>query len=276
MGSRRRPRPDFFVVLFLAALLRIEPGHAQDAARIALLDGPDRQKVLEDGARKEGTVVWYCSLTENTVLRPLAQAFEKKYPFVKVTYWRGGSVQIIQKTTAELLARAPVVDVIEGSGTAVPLIAANAVLPFSSPHLADYQDIYRDPRHLWAATRFAYYGLGYNTKLVTKDEAPKTYEDLLDPKWKGRMAWRVGDATGAELFITSARMAMGEEKAEDYLKKLSGQNMVPFTAAARALAADLRDGTGNASEAIPALTAARDDIERLGGLIASLAGGKGA
>ena len=77
MGSRRRPRPDFFAVIFLAALLRIEPGHAQDAARIALLDGPDRQKVLEDGARKEGTVVWYCSLTENTVLRPLAQAFDK-------------------------------------------------------------------------------------------------------------------------------------------------------------------------------------------------------
>lgn len=208
---------------------------AQDAAHIALLDGADRQHVLEDGARKEGAVVWYCSLTENTVLRPLAQAFAKKYPFIKIDYWRGGSTAIIQKVTAELVARAPVVDVVEGSGVAVPLIKAKAVLPFTSPHLADYQEIYRDPRHLWAATRFSYYGLGYNTKEVSKAEVPKTYEALLDPKWKGRMAWRVGDSTGAELFITAARLAMGEDKAETYLAKLAGQSLIPYTSSARSL-----------------------------------------
>jgi len=208
---------------------------AQDAAHIALLDGPDRQRVLEEGARKEGSVVWYCSLTENTVLRPLAQAFAKKYPFIKIDYWRGGSTAIIQKVTAELVARAPVVDVVEGSGVAVPLIKAKAVLPFTSPHLADYQEIYRDPRHLWAATRFSYYGLGYNTREVPKAEVPKTYEALLDPKWKGRMAWRVGDSTGAELFITAARLAMGEDKAEAYLAKLAGQQLIPYTSSARSL-----------------------------------------
>jgi iron(III) transport system substrate-binding protein len=235
MGRRFHARCASVAAFLLSIFISTFPAWAQDATKIAMLDGPDRQKLLEEGARKEGTVVWYCSLTENTVLRPLAQAFEKKYPFVKVTYWRGGSVQIIQKTTAELLAKAPVVDVIEGSGTAVPLIAAKAVLPFTSPHIADYQEIYRDPRHLWAATRFAYYGLGYNTKLVSKEEVPKTYEALLDPKWKGKMAWRVGDATGAELFITSVRMAMGEDKATEYLKKLSGQEIIPFSSAARAL-----------------------------------------
>lgn len=208
---------------------------AQDAAHVALLNGPDRQHVLEEGARKEGSVVWYCSLTENTVLRPLAQAFAKKYPYIKIDYWRGGSTAIIQKVTAELMAHAPVVDVIEGSGVAVPLIKAKAVLPFTSPHLADYQEIYRDPRHLWAATRFSYYGLGYNTKEVTKAEVPKTYEALLDPKWKGRMAWRVGDSTGAELFITAARLAMGEDKAEAYLAKLAGQQLIPYTSSARSL-----------------------------------------
>ena len=220
---------------FLAAFSSLSSSWAQDAAKIAMLEGPDRQRMLEDGARKEGSVIWYCSLTENTVLRPLAQAFAKKYPYIKIDYWRGASNAIIQKTTAELLARSPVVDVIEGSGTAVPLINAGAVLPFTSPHLADYQDIYRDPRHLWAATRFSYYGLGYNTKEVTKAEVPKTYDALLDPKWKGRMAWRVGDSTGAELFITGVRMAMGEEKGEAYLAKLAGQNMIPYSSSARSL-----------------------------------------
>ena len=220
--------------LLLSTFLATAAG-AQDAAKIARLDGPDRQRVLEDGARKEGSVVWYCSLTENTVLRPLAQAFAKKYPFVKIDYWRGGSTAIIQKVTAELIASRPVVDVVEGSGTAVPLIAAKAVLPFTSPHLADYQEIYRDPRHLWAATRFSYYGLGYNTKEVSGAEVPKTYEALLDPKWKGRMAWRVGDSTGAELFITAARLAMGEDKAEDYLARLGKQNVIPYSSSARSL-----------------------------------------
>jgi iron(III) transport system substrate-binding protein len=208
---------------------------AQDAGHIALLDSPDRQRILEDGARKEGTVVWYCSLAENTVLRPLAQAFEKKYPFVKVDYWRGGSTQIIQKMTAELLARAPVVDVVEGSSLAPALIKANAVIPFTSPHLADFQEIYRDPKHLWAATRFSYYGLGYNTREVSKADVPKDFESLLNPKWKGRMAWHVGDATGAELFITTARLAMGEEKAEAYLAKLSEQQPIPYSSSARSL-----------------------------------------
>jgi iron(III) transport system substrate-binding protein len=208
---------------------------AQSATDIAMLSEPDRQKTLEDGARKEGTVVWYCSLAENTVLRPLAEAFGKEYPFVKITYWRGGSTQIIQKMTAELLANAPVVDVVEGSGLASALINAKAVIPFTSPHLADYQDIYRDPQHLWAATRFSYYGLAYNTKQVAKADVPKTFDDLLDPKWKEKMAWHVGDATGAELFITDVRLAMGEEKAEAYLDKLKDQKPIPYSSSARSL-----------------------------------------
>lgn len=229
-----RVAPAAAAALLLSAFLTTA-AVAQDAARIAMLEGPDRQHVLEDGARKEGSVVWYCSLTENTVLRPLAQAFAKKYPFVKIDYWRGGSTAIIQKVTAELIANRPVVDVVEGSGVAVPLIAAKAVLPFTSPHLADYQEIYRDPRHLWAATRFSYYGLGYNTKEVSAADVPKTYEALLDPKWKGRMAWRVGDSTGAELFITAARLAMGEDKADAYLAKLGRQNVIPYSSSARSL-----------------------------------------
>jgi iron(III) transport system substrate-binding protein len=235
MNTPVRARVLPVAALVVAALAATAPLRAQDAGRIAMLDGPDRQRIIEDGARKEGSVVWYCSLTENTVLRPLAQAFAKKYPYIKIDYWRGGSTAIIQKVTAELLARAPVVDVVEGSGVAVPLIKAKAVIPFTSPHLADYQDIYRDPRHLWAATRFSYYGLGYNTRKVSAAEVPKTYEALLDPKWKGRMAWRVGDSTGAELFITAARLAMSEDKAEAYLVKLSAQQLIPYTSSARSL-----------------------------------------
>ena len=64
------------------------------AAEVALLNSPERQKILEEGAKKEGKVVWYTPLIVNQAVRPLKEAFEKKYPFIKVAEWRteGGDV----------------------------------------------------------------------------------------------------------------------------------------------------------------------------------------
>lgn len=237
--SRLVRRLSAFAAAALATLALAWPeatsAQARDAERIATLKGPDRQKILEDGARREGKVVWYSSLTIDTVLRPLAQAFEKKYPYLKVELWRGDSNRIVQKINSEVRANAVEGDIVEGSGLAEALVRAGTMIPFSSPELDAYPKTYYDPRGLWAATRFAYYGLAYNTKLVKPEEAPKTYEDLLDAKWKGKMAWRVGSGTGAELFITNLRTAWGEAKTEDYLKRLAQQNVVGYTGSARAL-----------------------------------------
>src|SRR5436190_9871101 len=78
--------------------------------------GPDRQKVLEAGARKEGEVVIYSGMIVNQLLRPLTEAFEKKYPFIKTRYWRGDSNQIVVKVHAEIRANALVADIVEGRG----------------------------------------------------------------------------------------------------------------------------------------------------------------
>jgi iron(III) transport system substrate-binding protein len=220
-------------VAFLAWAAR--PAAALTVEELAQLKSPDRQKILEDGARKEGKVIWYSSLTIDTVLRPLAQAFEKKYPFIKVELWRAESAKIVQKITAEVRAKNVEGDIIEGSGIAEAIIKSGVTLPFYSPELDAYPPAYRDANGLWAATRFAYYGVGYNTKLVKKEDVPKTYEDLLDPKWKGKMAWRVGSDTGVELFITALRTTWGDEKTENYLKRLAGQKIVGYTGSARAL-----------------------------------------
>ena len=76
----------------------------------------------------------------------------------------------------------------------------------------------RDPRRLWVPTRMSYFGIAYNTRLVPAATAPKTYEDLLDPKWKGKMVWPALTHVGAPLFVTNLRLTWGEDKAMAYLE----------------------------------------------------------
>ena len=95
---------------------------------------------------------------------------------------------------------------------------------------AAYPEQYRDPAGLWTPTRLSYYSIGYNTKLVAANKVPKTYADLLDPQWKGKMAWRIGSSTGTPLFLTNLRLAWGDENAARYFEKLKGQMIANFGA----------------------------------------------
>lgn len=198
--------------------------------------GPDRQKMLEEGARKEGRLVIYSALIVNQLLRPITEAFQKKYPFIETKYWRGSSGKIIRKVTGEIRAGALVASVIEGSGLAAQLEKAKIAAPFYSPIVEEYPEQYRDPDRLWATDRFRYLALAYNTKMVSKADVPQTMEDFLDPKWKGKIAWRAGtSSSGAIVTITTLRLAWGEDKAIAYLKKLAAQEPVPLHISNRAV-----------------------------------------
>src|SRR5436190_13087577 len=99
-GRHARRRWRALPTLRLAAAwisLVLDPllAHALTAEEILNYTGPDRQKVLEEGARKEGSVAIYSGLIVNQLLRPLTAAFEKKYPYIKATYWRGDGNQIV-------------------------------------------------------------------------------------------------------------------------------------------------------------------------------------
>jgi ABC-type Fe3+ transport system substrate-binding protein len=83
---------------------------------------------------------------------------------------------------------------------------------------------------MWTPTRLSYYSIAYSTRLVPPNKVPKSYDDLLDPQWKGKMAWRIGSASGTPLFITNLRLAWGEEKAKGYFEKLKEQKIVNFGA----------------------------------------------
>ena len=83
---------------------------------------------------------------------------------------------------------------------------------------------------MWTPTRLSYYSIAYNTRQVPDAKIPRSYEDLLDPQWKGKMAWRIGSASGTPLFITNLRLAWGEDKARAYFEKLKDQKIVNFGA----------------------------------------------
>ena len=225
--------PKFMTRFVLAGVLATigfasAPLAAQTSESILLYQGPDREKRLLEGARKEGQVIIYAAMIVNQALRPLLDAFNKKYPGVRASYWRGDSEDIAAKLAAESRAKNLLVDVVEGTGVGELVVSANLVQPFYTPEIANVPENLRDPRSLWAPTRLSYFSLAYNTRLVPPDKVPKTYEDLLDPQWKGKMSWRIGSSSGTPLFITNLRMAWGEEKAMAYFRKLADQKIVNF------------------------------------------------
>lgn len=218
--------------LFCAALATLACASSATALtneEILNYKGADRERMLVEGARKEGQVVLYSALIVNQMLRPLASGFMKKYPFLKMTHWRADSEELVPKISAESRANNVVADVFEGSGGGEILVETGYTQAFWSPVLADYPQLYLDPKGHLAPTRLSYFSIAYNTKQVLPEKVPKTYADLLDPQWKGKMAWPYAN-TGRYLFLINLRSAWGEERALDYARKLAEQKIINFAA----------------------------------------------
>lgn len=226
-GLHRRLAHTAFAML--AAVLIFAISCTGTAAQdILLYHMPDRDKAILDGAHKEGQVVLYSAMIVNQALRPLADAFMKRYPFVKMTFWRGDTEEIIDKLAAEERAHNVVADVVEGTGVGDLAVSAGLTEPYTIPMVDTLPERYRDPQNRWTYTRISYFSAAYNTRLVPPGTQPKGYDDLLDPRWRGKLAWRVGTASGTPLFITAIRLARGEEKADAYFRKLAQQKMINF------------------------------------------------
>lgn len=194
---------------------------ALSAAELALYKGNDREKILLEGAKKEGQLTFY---TSNTwVAGPVSQEFEKKYPFIKANVWRSDSKALLKRLTEEHAAGKYLADVVETSPEYVTLLVrSNLLQDHFSPELGAYDDdakVKGKSGVLAWTNREIYISLGYNTKLVSAAEAPKMLKDYLDPKWKGKMSI-AGTTTGTQ-WIGAVSDAMGRE----FLEKLSAQEI---------------------------------------------------
>jgi ABC-type Fe3+ transport system substrate-binding protein len=220
-------------VIITALLLGAGPSHAASVEEVALLKSADRAKILVAGAKKEGKLMFYTGLIVDQVVRPLKQAFEKEYPFLQLEFFRGNSERIAQRVLAEYQAKRYDVDIISGSAATTMVKQAGYMQRFYSPHLAEYPDELKDANGFWGSSNVYFMTLGYNTRMVKPGEVPKTYEDLLHPRWKGQMIWSTSSGSGAPQFIGNIFMTMGEEKGKAYLQKLKQQNIAKSTASAR-------------------------------------------
>ncbi len=206
---------------------------AATVEQIALLKGQDRQKVLVEGAKKEGKVVWYSTLIVDQLVRPVKAAFEKEYPFLQVEYFRGNTERVVQKAVSEYQAKHYDVDIIDGTTSPTLANKAGIMQRFYSPSLADYPAELKDAQGIWGATNLYFLTLGYNTRMVKPNELPKTMEDLLNPRWKGNMIWSTSRGSGAPMMIGNILLSMGPEAGKAYLLKLAKQGIAKSTASNR-------------------------------------------
>src|SRR5258705_7033548 len=172
----------------LACVLGIGQANGQPAnvEAVANYAGADRQKILEDGARREGGLLLY---TTGTQIKPLLDRFEQKYPYIKVELARASSADTARKVLEEYRAGFEKVDAFElaSHGLVVPR-DENILLPFQSPEFAAFAPEAIEPKRHWVVGRESDTGIAYHTKLLPADKAPKTYQALLDPQFRGRMA----------------------------------------------------------------------------------------
>ena len=207
-------------------LLWLTPSHAAQskplsAAELAFYQGADREKIILEGAKKEGQVTFY---TSNTwVAGAVSQEFEKKYPFVKANVWRSDSKALLKRLTEEVTAGRFLADVIETSPEYIAILTKDKMLQeYLSPELKAYDDDakIKGKRGVYAWTnREIYISLGFNSKIIPAAEAPKSIKDYIDPKWKGKMSI-AGTTTGVQ-WVGAVMEAMGRE----FLDKLSGQDI---------------------------------------------------
>ncbi|HEV8640539.1 MAG TPA: extracellular solute-binding protein [Methylomirabilota bacterium] len=179
------------------------------------------QDPIVESARKEGRFTWYTSMNIDDS-QPLLDAFRKKYPFIKPELWRGSSEKVLNKIQTETRAGKFFFDVVAVNAFEAGFIKANKLAqPYLPPSAKAYRKGFVDPEGYWVDIYDNYFVLGYNTKLVAKAEAPKSWDDLLDPKWKGKFAMDPEDHP----WYLALQDAWGREKAEKYGRALAGQTI---------------------------------------------------
>jgi iron(III) transport system substrate-binding protein len=204
----------------VAALAAASPGFAQDTSLLRH-DGPDRARKLIAAAQKEGSFLLYTSFAEKD-LPPLTVAFEKKYG-VKVKVWRAHSETVLQRTLTEAAARRYEVDAIHSSALEMETLHREKILQaVASPYSTELIAGALRPHREWVATYLSVWVQAYNTRLIKKEDLPRTFQDLLDPKWKGKL----GIEANVPEWYSTVVLDMGEEKGIRFFRDLAGGNGV--------------------------------------------------
>lgn len=207
-------------VLALLAAPAASCARSQDGAAshrdLYVHEGADRAERVLAGAKQEGVVSIYTSLNTQDS-GPLTAAFEAKYG-IRAELWRSSSERVIQRAVSEARAGRFAPDVFETNGPEMEALYREGLLEeFGSPHFADLPEPAFPAHRHWVADRFNFFTIGYNTNLVPPGEVPASYEDLLHPRFAGRIGLEASDWGWFGAMVRH----MGEEQGLAYFRRLA-------------------------------------------------------
>ena len=215
----------------VAAALLVASGTAP--ARAAETYQPD-PKLLE-AATKEGEVVLYTTHIVDQIVRPLIKAFQVHAPRVQVKYVRADGLGLVVRMTNEARAGRVQSDMWCMVDGVQSLLRADMASEFEVASAKGLPAGLVDLRKRWIALNTGVRSAAYNTNLIPKEHAPQNYQDLLNPRFKGKIVWNPKSMTGAWGFISTVIKGMGEERGMAYLRELAKQDVVPLPIAIRAV-----------------------------------------
>jgi iron(III) transport system substrate-binding protein len=218
INTSRLFRLAVFCGLSLAAMFPISHANAQTLDSMANYQGKDREQKLMEAAKKEGSLLLYTAMPREYVSQ-LNNLFEKKYG-VKVIVWQAVGESILQRVLNEARS-APTVDVIHSTSTLLEALSRENVLQeIHSPVQKTLIPAALPKNHMYASDLQYVLVQAYNTNKVKKEDLPKTYEDLLDPKWKGKLSIEASDNDWLQSVISD----MGQAKGVQFFKDLVATN----------------------------------------------------
>src|SRR6202140_1957301 len=186
---------------------------------------------LIEAARKEGQVVYYTS-TDLPVAEKLAKAFEAKYSGISVRVERTGAERVFQRIGQEYASNIHAVDVVNSSDAAHFIVwkRDGLLLPYVPEDVAKYFPAeHKDPDGTFASFRVWVCVIGYNTNMVKADDAPRSYADLLDPKWTSKIVKAHPGYSGT---IMTATYQMARDLGWEFFEKLAKQKVMQVQSSA--------------------------------------------
>ncbi|MBI4607444.1 MAG: extracellular solute-binding protein [Candidatus Rokubacteria bacterium] len=187
-------------------------------------DRASAQDARLEAARKEGKVVWYTSLALRSAEK-VAKMFEAAYPGIKVEVHRTGSQRVLQRLMQELQANIKNADVVHTSdaGHFVLLKEKKLLMQYTPAGVEKFPSGFKDRDGYYYGLRATLTVIAYNPKLVSPAEVPRTWKDLLDPKWKGKL---VTAHPGYSGLIATHVLALVNLHGWDYFKQLAQNKLM--------------------------------------------------
>lgn len=238
----------FLIFLSLAAQSFGQGRKPMTISELVTYNGKDREQVLYAGAQSEGKITWYTSLAGGSY-KAMVQAFESKYPGVKIEAYRVSGSDMTTRMYEESKAKRYIADTVETTeGNLMFMRDAFLLRPYHSPHFASYPEDAKEKGerglYFWGIARESYIGFAYNTKLLSKNAVPKNYGGLLHSDLKGRMGMSISDPSYKVIG------AMLRTKGIEFVKKLQVQEIALHSIIPPALLDLIASGEVLASPAI--------------------------